>query len=88
MPFVSRVSYREPAAANVDLDGVAEPHRQAVVDLDAGDDDRVGRRAAPEEKCDPRLLEVRQVDGVVDVPHRVEVAEADGLAVDEHAAMV
>ena len=50
----------------------------AEIDLHAGEDERL--EAA--EDADARLLEIRRIDGVVHVPHRVAVAEADVLALD------
>ena len=50
----------------------------AEVDLDARQDERL--EAA--EDADACLLEVRRVDGVVDVAHRVAVAKANTLALD------
>ena len=43
-----------------------------------------GLRVLLEER-DPRLLEVRQEDRIVDVTHRVEIAEADLLHVRDRA---
>ena len=65
------------AAAHLHLGRCAQ--LGAEVDLDAGEDE-VGETA---EDADPRLLEVRRVDRVVDVAERVAVAEAHALPVDE-----
>ena len=46
---------------------------------------RVVRREEVAHEGDPRRLEVAQEDDVVEVAHRVEVAEADALAVDVRA---
>ena len=76
----------DPGAAGPHLDLLAHPQLGAEVDLDPGEDE--GVQAA--EHADPGLLEVRREDRVVDVPHRVAVAEADAVAVDvgkgRHAA--
>src|SRR4051812_42355081 len=78
----------DPRAARRHLDLVARAQLGAEVDLDAREDERI----EPPEDADPGLLEVRRVDGVVDVAHRVAVAEPYALAVRErelgHAAMV
>jgi len=75
-------------AARRDFDLLARAQLGAEVDLDARQDERV----EPAEDADPRLLQVRRVDGIVDVAHRVAVAKAHSLLVDErvlgHAAMV
>src|SRR3954451_11870122 len=78
----------DPRAARRHLDLLARVQLRAEVDLDA----REYVRIEPTEDADPSLLQVRRVDGVVDVPHRVAVAEPHALAVRErelgHAAMV
>ena len=71
----------DPRAARAHLDLLPHPQLGAEVDLHAREDE--AREAA--EHADPRLLEVGRVDGVVDVAHRVAVAEADLVAVDERA---
>src|SRR4029077_19106399 len=75
------------AAAHLDL--LAGAQLGAEVDLDACEDERL----EVAENADPRLLEVRRVDRVVGVTHRVAVPKADVLALDPwkplgHAAMV
>ena len=78
----------DPRAARPHLDLVVGAELGAEVDLDAREDER-GEVA---EDPDPCLLEVRRVHGVVDVSHRVAVAEPDALDVHErevgHGAMV
>ena len=69
----------DPRAARAHLDVLADVDLRAEVDLDAGED----HRAEPAERIEPRLLEIGRVDGVVDVPERVDVAKADALVDDE-----
>jgi glucosamine--fructose-6-phosphate aminotransferase (isomerizing) len=79
----------QPGRSHADLDLVAVRDRRAEVDLGAGEDHRhfagvrlVERAEAPQ-KLDSRRLDPGQVDGIVHVPHRVEIAEARRLAVHE-----
>ena len=67
------------ADADPDLELVAEMGRRSIVALGARDDHAGMRRRraghlAPERQ--PPLLEIGEVDGVIDVAHRVAVAEA------------
>src|SRR5215218_7944647 len=82
----------ETARAHRDLDLLAEADGGAEVDLDAGDDDghvlQGGCRTELLQERDARRLNVGQEHGVVHVTHRIEVPEANALAVDEHAAML
>src|SRR5436305_12567632 len=79
----------EPAGADGDLDLPPEAHRGPEVDLDPRDDQvhvlEPDREPLLLEERDPRLLEVGQEDCVVDVTHRVEIAEAHLLDVDHDA---
>ena len=74
----------EPPDADADLDLLAELDGGAEVDLDAREDHRhlrdVGLLERPDRahELDPRGLDPRQEDGVVHVPHRIQVAEARG----------
>ena len=78
----------DPAA---DGDLLVEAHGRAVVDVALGEDEaealalgiggRVLREQIADER-DARRLEVAQEDDVVEVAHRVEVAEAHPLAMD------
>ena len=52
--------------------------RRAEIDLHAGEDERLETA----ENADAGLLEIRRIDGVVDVAHGVDVAKADTLALD------
>ena len=76
----------DPGAVRAHLDLLPHSQLRAEVDLDPGEDevDQVAEHA------DPGLLEVGREDGVVDVPHRIAVAEANKVAVNvgegRHAA--
>ena len=76
----------DPGAARTHLDLLAHAELRAEVDLHPGEDevDQVAEHA------DPRLLEIGREDRVVDVPHRIAVAEAHAVAVNvrerDHAA--
>ncbi len=76
----------DPGAARPHLDLLAHAQLRAEVDLDPGEDevDQVAEHA------DPRLLEVRGENRIVDMAHGVAVAEADAVAVNvgegRHAA--
>ena len=72
--------------ADADLHGLAEDDGRAEVDLGAGEDHVAQGHLlllTAAEPGEPRLLEVRREDRVVDVAEAVEVAEANGLAVHE-----
>src|SRR5207248_1850423 len=73
----------DPERLHLDLDRVAEPDLGPEVDLGTGQDHPGLVGAHRCEERDPRLLEIRQVGRVVDVPEGVHVAEPDGLRVDE-----
>src|SRR6185295_13471014 len=69
----------EIADRQTDFQLVAEMRRRAVVAFRARDDDsrmrcRAAGQLAPERQA--ALLEIGEIDGVIDVPHRVAVAEA------------
>ena len=69
----------DAAAAGADLDLLAGSQLGAEIDLDAREDELQRARREPR----PGLLEVRRVDGVVHMPHRIAVAEPDAFAPDE-----
>ena len=85
---------RRGADADVDHVGLGVAGR-AEVDLEAREDHALGALVVDRpvehvqrgEVLDARLLDVGGEDGVVDVPHRVEVAEAHVLAVHEGVAV-
>src|SRR5215212_490756 len=78
----------------LDRDLLVEVDGRAVVDMALREDQatpagfrmrRVVLREQVAHEGDPRRLEVAQEDDVVEVAHRVEVAEADAFAMDEGA---
>src|SRR4029079_7161288 len=76
----------DPGAARPHLELLTGAQLGAEVDLDT----REYEVGEPAEHLDPRLLEEGRVDGVVDVAHRVAVAEPDTLPPDmpgRHASL-
>jgi glucosamine--fructose-6-phosphate aminotransferase (isomerizing) len=72
---------------HLDLDVLAEPDLRPEVDLQAREDHLLLPCAeAFAQEGDSRLLEVGGVDGIVDVPERVEIPKAHVLAMDERHA--
>src|SRR4051795_4110248 len=80
----------DPGRSHADRDGLAEADLRAEVDLRPGED-HVSQRhrlvAVPAEPGESRLLDVHREDGVVDMTHAVEVAEASRLVMDEREAL-
>ena len=76
----------DPRDARAHLEHIAEGGARAEVDLDARHDDEQAAQRVDAENLThvrhARVLEVRQVDGVVHVPEGVEVAKRDLLRVD------
>jgi glutamine---fructose-6-phosphate transaminase (isomerizing) len=77
----------DAADARADLERLTERGAGAKVDLDARDDDeKIAEGVDVHDLAhvrNPRVLEIRQVDGVVDVSECVEVSERDLLRADE-----